>query len=350
MLTISDGATFRRAEPREGPGAVNRPLTGLGSPGIELRWRAFGVPGNIRTERLHYVGTEAIMHLAAHHAPASSTPAIAWEECACLLCGSAAWTPFCEASDPRGAGQRFLLVICTRCGLCYTNPRPDAVSIQQFYPADYRCHHAKDDRIRSADPISKLLPIHSEARLLDFGCGAGDFLRRMHALGWNVTGLDRSHAAIERIHDLPAHVGTLPHPFWTEACFEAVTMWQSLEHVHQPLQTLRAAHRLLTPGGRLLVTVPNHESFASRWFGSRWYGLDVPRHLTHFTPHTLRRMLNRAGFDDVEIRQQRRNSWIRHSAELAGGGILQTRLGSGLAGWWGHLRGRAECILAIATK
>ena len=127
-------------------------------------------------------------------------------------------------------------------------------------------------------------------------------------------------------------------------------MWQSLEHVHQPLDVLCAAHRLLTDGGRLLVAVPNFESLASRWFGANWYGLDVPRHLTHFTPDTLRAMLARAGFARIDVHQQHRNSWIRHSAERAGGGILATRLGAGVAGWWGHWTAQADCLIAIAEK
>jgi SAM-dependent methyltransferase len=288
---------------------------------------------------------------APRHAVCS--PFFDWEESPCLLCGSAVQTPLLEAADSDGVGLRFLIVKCNRCGLCYTNPRPDLGSINQFYPADYQCHQGK---VASCKPapygarLARLLPIRGLARLLDFGCGAGDFLARMHALGWNVTGLDMVEVAVARVrdqHGLPAHVGTLPNPLWTDACFEAITMWQSLEHVHQPLDVLHAAYRLLTSGGKLIVTTPNFAGLGSRWFGSDWYGLDVPRHLTHFTPETLRMMLGRAGFEGIEIRQQRHNSWIRHSAR---GGFLKTRLGSGLVGWWGSMTGRAEGLMAIATK
>ena len=292
-------------------------------------------------------------------APTMDSPAIVWEECACLLCGSASFSPLLEASDPRGGdtGLHFRIVRCNHCGLCFTNPRPDLVSIKQFYPADYRCHRARPDGTKrcfqKADPMRGLLPIRGRARLLDFGCGTGAFLRRMRALGWNVAGLDMAEAAVARIRDqfgLPAHVGTLPSAHWPRACFEAITMWQSLEHVHQPLVVLHEAYRLLTAGGRLLVAAPNFDSFASRWFGASWYGLDLPRHLTHFTPHTLCMMLRRAGFERVEMRQQQRNSWIRHSAERHGSRFLTSRLGAGVAGWWGRLSGRAESTLAIAVK
>jgi SAM-dependent methyltransferase len=280
--------------------------------------------------------------------------AVAWEECTCPLCDDFRYTPVMEARDPT-SGLTFLIVKCPRCGLAFTNPRPDRVSIEQFYPATYRGHQGTTTS-KDADPLTRLLPMRGQARLLDFGCGAGDFLAQMHSIGWQVVGLDTSEAAIAHVRDtlrLPAYVGTLPFAEWIDARFEAITMRQSLEHVHQPLAALRAAYRLLTNGGRLIITAPNFDGLGSRWFGPWWYGLDVPRHLTHFTEDTLQLMLRHAGFARVEMRQERHNSWIRHSAEVCEGKLaqrLRTRLGSSIAGWWGLLCGRAEGIVAIAVK
>jgi SAM-dependent methyltransferase len=282
------------------------------------------------------------MRLAEQREPLT-TPTIVWEECVCLLCGNANHTPVCEAAD-RHSGLHFLIVQCSGCGLCFTNPRPDPVSIARFYPHDYLGHQSKRRPGRASIPTGE-----GRARLLDFGCGCGDFLKRIQAQGWRVTGLDLAEAAVERAcaQGLDAHVGTLPTLQWSAGNFDAITMWQSLEHTHQPLEVLRDAHRLLDAGGRLYVTVPNLAGFASRWFGSAWFGLDVPRHLTHFTPITLRRILAKAGFTRIELKQEAHNSWIRHSAS---GGLLATRLGSRLAGLWGRWRGQAEGIFALATK
>jgi 2-polyprenyl-3-methyl-5-hydroxy-6-metoxy-1,4-benzoquinol methylase len=174
----------------------------------------------------------------------------------------------------------------------------------------------------------------------------------MHALGWTVTGLDVAPAAVERTRGfgLAAQLGTLPSLEWSESCFEAITFWQSLEHTHQPLEVLSNAFRLLSTGGKLFVTVPNFDSFGARWFGAAWYGLDVPRHLIHFTPNTLRLMLMLAGFRDIAIVQQQHNSWIRHSARRHGRSIFATRFASSIAGAWARWRGRAEGILAMAVK
>jgi len=291
--------------------------------------------------------------------PHANVPAaITWEESACPLCTGARCTPLLEAPDSR-TGMRFLIVQCSRCGLCYTNPRPDPISVQQFYPEDYRCHQTKEHSSK-ADWMCNKLQTQAPGRLLDLGCGAGDFLAQMQTCGWNATGLDASESAVIRARDrgLNVHLGTLPNDRWSGEYFEAITLRQSLEHLHDPLAALRAAYRLLTAQGRILVSVPNFDSVAARRFGADWYGLDVPRHLTHFTPTSLRLALLEAGFDRAELMQQTHASWIRHSAERASQHgdsnwmtrFLRSRFGSGMAGWYGRLLGRADCLLAVAVK
>jgi SAM-dependent methyltransferase len=306
-------------------------------------------------------------------APAEAArPEIDWEESPCLLCGGRRWSIVIEAPDPApaGAGLWFAVVQCQDCGLCFTNPRPSARSITQFYTD----HHFPDRARRKHAPWWRRLPLlrpradkrvqaipwNGEGRLLDFGCGGGAFLARMHRRGWRVTGLDMSTIAVQRIRTelgLRALSGSLPHPELPEGGFDVITMWQSLEHVHDPVAVLRGARRLLAPGGRLVVEVPNIDSLPFRWFGQGWFGLDLPRHLTHFVPETLCRMLVRAGFRPGPVRMVRHSDWVRASARLAARlygrrvwlRCLRTRAGSGLAGWFTYLTNRADCIQVTAT-
>ena len=306
----------------------------------------------------------------------AATSTIAWEETDCLLCGGASWSPLVEAPDrtPSGAGQWFMVVQCRDCGLCFTNPRPSVDSIGQFYPSDYSPHQPREsgDGAPSAwrrlpwprrwQNWRKRLPPHGERRLLDFGCGSGSFLERMRSQGWQVVGVDASFEAARQTRErlgIPVLVGTLPHPGLADEGFDVVTMWQSLEHVHQPLEALRGAYNVLAPGGKVIVAVPNIDSAPFRWFGQTWYGLDLPRHLTHFAPWTLRLALHRAGFRRIRIRLVRHSGWLRSSARLAcqthpqaraWHRWLQTRAGSALASWYAYLTRQADCLLAEAIK
>ena len=257
-------------------------------------------------------------------------PDIEWEETPCLLCNGRRWSLLLEAADylPGSSGLRFAVVQCHDCGLCFTNPRPSSASIGQFYPPIYRPHQAKAStkrfRVsalwRRPEREQQVIPWHGRGRLLDFGCGGGAFLERMHRRGWQVTGLDSAPMVVARVRrdrGLHALVGSLPHPQLQRGSFDVITMMHSLEHVHEPLEVLRAAHALLAPGGRLVVAVPNIDSLPFRWFGMAWYALDLPRHLTHFSPQTLPLILQRAGFRPHPLQMVRHAKWMRASAARA---------------------------------
>jgi SAM-dependent methyltransferase len=310
--------------------------------------------------------------------PGEPPPAVSWEETPCPLCGQSPGKPLLEAPDPlpdSGAGFVFAVVRCDTCGLCYTNPRPTARTIARFYPPDYRPHR-RASKIRQSRPISPfwsrilgrpcferrgILPWPGPGRLLDFGCGAGTFLKTMADQGWEVTGLDAAVGAVQHVreqHGLTALVGSLPHGDLRPGSFDVVTMWHSLEHVHNPSAILREAYRLLVPGGKLIVATPNIESLPFRVFGRSWFGLDLPRHLTHFCPRTLGAMLQAAGFRTEPVRQLRHSDWLRSSAKLAlrqgtGGAAaraLAWKLPAKLAAWACYAVGQSDCMMCVAER
>jgi len=304
-------------------------------------------------------------------------PSLAWEETACLLCGRDDAELRAEAADyspASGPGLRFAVVQCRRCGLHYTNPRPTPATIGQFYPSSYRPHAPRGKRAirlpsrfwshllgRPSPERRGRLPWNGSGRLLDFGCGGGSYLRRMAELGWRVPGVDVSPRAIQSIREelgLEIHLGTLPHPDLTPDSFDIVTMWQSLEHVHQPLAVLRAAFELLSPGGKIVVAVPNRDSIAANHFGEYWFGLDLPRHLTHFTRRTLVEMLGVAGFRVETVRGLVHYHWLQASAlraRRAGAPglshrLLARRFLARVAAWGCYALGQADCLVAVAER
>ncbi len=308
--------------------------------------------------------------------PEADRPAVAWEEAPCPLCGRDDPAMMLEAPDPVGGdGLWFAVVRCEHCGTAYTNPRPTPDTIARFYPPDYRPHRRprKMQQSRPARPLGSLLfgrpcnerrgtlPWHGQGRLLDFGCGGGGFLKRMADQGWRVTGLDAAVGAVRQVQEelgLQALVGSLPHPELPPCSFDVVTMWHSLEHVHRPLAILREAYQLLVPGGRLVVATPNVESLPFYWFGPSWFGLDLPRHLTHFTPRSLRAMLETAGFRVEMVRMLRHSDWLRSSARLAArqgrGGwwakLLRWKPAAKAVAWACYAAGLSDCMMAVAER
>ncbi len=317
-----------------------------------------------------------MMLRATNPQPVPASPVGAWDDTPCPLCGRREEELLLEAPDPTpgdGPVLHFAVVRCRSCSLTYTNPRPDEHTIGRFYPADYRPHRRpRKMRHAAPSPVARWsgrsvperdggLPWVGQGRLLDFGCGGGSYMKRMADQGWRVTGLDAAVGAVREIQEelgLRAIVGSLPHPELAPGSFDVVTMWHSLEHVHRPLAILREAYKLLVPGGKLIVATPNIASAPFRLFRENWFGLDLPRHLTHFTAATLRAMLETAGFRPDPVRQIRHGDWLRSSARLAArdgrGGpvakLLKWKPVAKLAALCLRALGGSDCVLCVAER
>jgi 2-polyprenyl-3-methyl-5-hydroxy-6-metoxy-1,4-benzoquinol methylase len=143
-------------------------------------------------------------------------------------------------------------------------------------------------------------------RLLDVGCASGLFLEAMQEYpGWQVEGVElnrtAAHVTSARL-GVPVFAGPLEQAHYADASIDAVTLWDVLEHLHDPLASLRELRRILRPGGALFVRVPNAASYVARGCGRYWSGYDLPRHMTLFTPTTLQQALAKAGFDRPLVR------------------------------------------------
>jgi SAM-dependent methyltransferase len=137
-------------------------------------------------------------------------------------------------------------------------------------------------------------------RLLDVGCASGLFLEAMQSYrGWQIEGVELNEIAARTTSErlgVPVFAGPFERAKYADGTFDAITMWDVLEHLHEPLYSLREIRRILRPGGVLFVRVPNAASYVARMCGRYWSGYDLPRHMTLFTPRTLGRALAQAGF------------------------------------------------------
>lgn len=152
---------------------------------------------------------------------------------------------------------------------------------------------------------STSLPVFSGAgRALDVGAGNCYYAAKLARLGWRVTAVDFDAAtaatSANREH-VTIYSSTLEQANLTAESFEFVSMFHVIEHLPDPLGTLRECHRLMTQNGRLMIRTPNYDSITRRSFGQYWRGLEAPRHLCIFNSDALQRALRMAGFRVTKI-------------------------------------------------
>ncbi len=235
----------------------------------------------------------------------------------CPLCDDPRSAPVHRLTDPSGRiPGTFELRRCSGCGIVYVDPRPGVDALTRLYDQDFY--------FSTGWPYRKLASLVIECiqscrrrrverylrhgRMLDIGCGDGNFVHHMAHHGWDATGIDFSPSAIECARRIPNggrfRLGTLDDFDCPPGRMDLITLWQVLEHIGEPRPLLRRCHDLLKRGGVLVVAVPNIDGLSSRLTAQRWWGLDVPRHLVHYSPATLQRSLEQAGFGVVRIRHR----------------------------------------------
>ncbi len=271
------------------------------------------------------------------------------ENTACPLCGEPQSHTVLVASDLLyGCPGEFKLARCAACYHVFLNPRPTRECIGQFYPADYgpfrgalsvprplgsgQCGPLPNGRgtvTRSWKCLRRLvlwwidsraapiphspLPAPYSPLALELGCSHGAFLHQLRERGWKCVGIEPAaevaRRAVEtgldvRVGSLESVVASDPQTF-APSSFDAIFAWMVIEHLHDPVATLRLARELLKPGGTLSISVPNFGCWEQRTFGRVWYALQLPTHLQHFTSASIRRMLAASGLELVEVIHQR---------------------------------------------
>lgn len=215
----------------------------------------------------------------------------------------------------------FHVVKCCNCGLMRTNPRPTPETIGFYYPDDYGPYigtRVQHDRPKPVNGIKKLfrgifnfntttLPNMKPSRMLEIGCASGSFLHQMANKGWQVQGIEFSEKAAQSASQLgyPVHAGPLETAPQPDEPFDLIVGWMVLEHLNDPVSALKKLRAWAKPDAWLVLSVPNAGSLEFNIFKDKWYALQLPTHLQHFTPTTLEKTLSAGGWKLEKIHHQR---------------------------------------------
>jgi len=215
------------------------------------------------------------------------------------------------------------IVQCSGCGLLYENPREPEEIIETRYEQveDAVYEREKEGRVRTYQGMMPAIEKYSRppGRVLDIGCYLGVFLDVARQRGWQTVGVEPSAWAAERTRQRGHEVINAPLRLsnLSPESFDLITLWDVIEHLHDPLGQLREIHGLLRPGGTFALTTMDTGSLYAKMCGGAWPWY-MRMHLYYFTRGTLARMLEEAGFEVLEIERAKRIVSLRYFLEKAG--------------------------------
>jgi 2-polyprenyl-3-methyl-5-hydroxy-6-metoxy-1,4-benzoquinol methylase len=235
----------------------------------------------------------------------------------CPNCSSGNISFYLSVKDHSVSGETFDIWQCKACSLKFTQDIPEPENIGRYYQSqDYISHTDTKEglvnnlyhKVRSFTLGQKRKLVQSKSgmktgKILDIGCGTGAFLNEMKDNGWNITGIEQDEATRQRaFQNYKISASTPSALFSLTQKFDAITMWHVLEHVHQLHDYIRECKRLLTDNGVLIIAVPNHTSGDAEHYKDSWAAWDVPRHLYHFSPESMKALMHLHGFKIEEMK------------------------------------------------
>ena len=246
---------------------------------------------------------------------------------------------------------------CLACDGVQLHPFPGLEDLKRAYDIDYHGHAVKERRgwlfsllygLKEAlfrRKMSRL--VHARSRVLDVGCGAGEFLLGLRDIGVSqLDGIDFNEAVIRELETqgIKGFCGTFLEFPATESSYSLISMNNYLEHTLDPVSELRKSWQLLQAGGYLVGEVPGFDSLDRRLFGRYWGGNHVPRHTYQFSSNFLCKQLRAAGFTDIRISHELNTShWALSVQNLMQGNVSDLRNNPAIS----HGRSRYYLLLLL---
>jgi 2-polyprenyl-3-methyl-5-hydroxy-6-metoxy-1,4-benzoquinol methylase len=209
---------------------------------------------------------------------------------------------YLEVEDFTVSHEKFQLLYNAEYDILKTTPQPSLDKLGSYYESDDYISHTDSQRSlfekiyqvvktkNISDKVKTVTRANSgTGRLLDIGCGTGDFLSVAKSVGWQTVGFEPNdkarNLALSKGVELVAETTDLP-----DASFDVITMWHVLEHVPDVEAQIKELRRLVKPGGTIVIAVPNFKSVDAKYYGKFWAAYDVPRHLWHFSKTAIKKL------------------------------------------------------------
>ncbi len=199
---------------------------------------------------------------------------------------------------------------CNICSAFFLSPRPDDIVLKEAYSDDY---YGESEEKFSASKVEDVLDyfrkkrakrlskyIDNGSKVLDIGCGNGKFLMfllkfgQYELYGKEMEGNSAKRAA--RIPEIKLKTGMLEDNDFTENFFDAISLFHVFEHLTYPQETLQTIKKILKPGGIIIISFPNINSWQAKLFKGKWLHLDPPRHLFFLAPGDFINIMRENGF------------------------------------------------------
>lgn len=240
----------------------------------------------------------------------------------CPLCKSGRFLNYTEITDHAVSRENFILCKCSNCQLLFTNPRPSQVEIGPYYNfPEYFSHEDKAKNLTQwvyqkvrdysiRQKVKFIQQFKKKGKLLDYGCGTGEFLKAAKKQGWKIAGVEpNDKARLQANIKLNNKIKTSIEELKKESTYDIITLFHVLEHIHDLRKISKNIINHLKSGGYLVIAVPNHESLDGKKYGKFWAGWDVPRHLYHFNSQAMENFKNEFGLELATTRPMKFDSY-----------------------------------------
>jgi len=289
----------------------------------------------------------------------------------CPICSSNNIQQQLSAKDHTVSQHIFSIWHCNDCTARFTQDVPGQDAIGAYYASENYISHSDTKKgiinslyhlVRKRTLVAKRSLVINEigmvkGAILDIGCGTGAFLQTMKEADWNITGIEPDVLARGKAGELynihpqePGKLFELP-----AASFNAITMWHVLEHVHELHAYIKQIADLLAVNGKLFIAVPNYTSKDAAIYAAFWAAYDVPRHLYHFSPQSMEKLLSMHGLKLTSVKPMWFDSFyvsmLSEQYKSGKGNIFRAFFNGFVSNLkaWGDIR-KCSSVIYIVTK